>query len=148
MEVVHDLAQLEEKSGTLSWQQLTLPLSVVAAKSFAAASAELDSSIASVVVHAACYSHVSPLESCRHSHVRATHTDFWNCSRYWCACSFCARSTCDCIVLCAASTGSNSCCPLAAMVSVFGEGGGLVGERMRNTAQRSGGEGCYSARIH
>lgn len=33
----------------------TLPFSVVAAKSFAAASTELDSSIANVVVHASCY---------------------------------------------------------------------------------------------
>ena len=41
------------------------------------------------------------------------------------------------MVLCAASTGSNTCCPLAAMVSVF-EGGSvvMVGERMRITAQR------------
>lgn len=33
----------------------TLPFRVVAAKSFAAASTELDSSIANVVVHASCY---------------------------------------------------------------------------------------------
>jgi hypothetical protein len=34
------------------------------------------------------------------------HTDFWNCSRYWWAASFCARLADDAIMLCAASTGS------------------------------------------
>jgi hypothetical protein len=44
-------------------------------------------------------------------------TDFWNCSKYWCACSFWARFPADCIMLCAASTGSKPCCaPFAAML--------------------------------
>lgn len=54
VEVVYDLAL----SGTNHFHVLnerTLPFSVVAAKSFAAASTELDSSIANVVVHASCY---------------------------------------------------------------------------------------------
>ena len=36
------------------------------------------------------------------------HTDFWNFSRYSCACDFCDRSTLLCIVARAASTGVKS----------------------------------------
>lgn len=45
-----------------------------------------------------------------------SHTDFWNCSRNSCAWPFCVRSTLDCIVWRAASTGAKAWVPLAAMV--------------------------------
>jgi hypothetical protein len=64
-------------------------------------------------------------------------TDFWNCSRNWCACSFCARLPPDCIMLCAASTGSKLCTPFAAMVNrVWGRGG-----RARKRRARGDGDG-------
>lgn len=53
VKVVYDLAGLGREH-TATRDQRTLPLRVVAAKSFAAASTELDSSIARVVVHASC----------------------------------------------------------------------------------------------
>lgn len=94
----------------------TLPFSVVAANSLAAASADGDSSMASVVVHASCYAARQPG---LHVVCQLQHTDFWNCSRYWCACSFCALVACVCIMLCAASTGSKPACPpFAAMLVV------------------------------
>lgn len=37
--------------------------------------------------------------------------DFWNCSRYVCACPFCDRSTLLCIVASAESTGANPAWP-------------------------------------
>ena len=54
VKVVYNLAGLGRKHGHAPGDQRTLPLRVVAAKSFAAASTELDSSIARVVVHASC----------------------------------------------------------------------------------------------
>ena len=70
VEVVYDLPLLE---GTSSWMRRpTLPLSVVAANSLAAASAEFDSSIASVVVHASCYPFRQP--AC--SHVSLCHSTY------------------------------------------------------------------------
>jgi hypothetical protein len=54
------------------------------------------------------------------------HTDFWNCSRNSCAWPFCVRSTLDCMVWRAASTGAKAWVPLAAMV-----GCDLVGDLER-----------------
>ena len=54
VEVVYDLTVSGRKYLHMLGEH-TLPFSVVAAKSFAAASTELDSSIANVVVHASCY---------------------------------------------------------------------------------------------
>jgi hypothetical protein len=54
VEVVYDLAGLGRKHNDKQ-NEPTLPFNVVAANSFAAASTELDSSIANVVVHASCY---------------------------------------------------------------------------------------------
>lgn len=53
---------------TLQEQQPTFPLSVVAAKSLAAASAEFASSIASVVVHASSCDISAPHASCKCAH--------------------------------------------------------------------------------
>lgn len=57
------------------------------------------------------------------------HTDFWNCSKYWCACSFWARFPADCIMLCAASTGSKPCC--APFAAIFGRVGRWWGRKKR-----------------
>jgi hypothetical protein len=59
-------------------RQHTLPFSVVAANSFAAASAGGDSMIAIVVVHASCYGVLSAQSA---DPLPALRTDFWNCSR-------------------------------------------------------------------
>lgn len=60
VEVIYNLVPGQRRS-ILQLIKRTLPLSVVAANSFAAASAEFDSSMAIVVVHASCYGHlVSP----------------------------------------------------------------------------------------
>lgn len=56
-------------------------------------------------------------------------TDFWKCSRNWWACSFCARSAPDDMVLCAASTGAKTLCtPFAAMVGCPSRGEDWRGE--------------------
>lgn len=54
----------------------TLPFKVVAAKSFAAASTELDSSIANVVVHASCYDPIRQPGLPLSYFACAQHTDF------------------------------------------------------------------------
>ena len=77
MQIVYNLAVSVEKRQKVATR--TLPLSVVAAKSFAAASAEFDSSIAMVVVHASCYAF--PSAQIIHKPDHGRHTDFWNCSR-------------------------------------------------------------------
>jgi hypothetical protein len=104
----------------------TLPFNVVAANSLAAASAGGDSRIASVVVHASCYDAVLAQSA---FFMPLPHTDFWNCSKYWCACSFWVRFPADCIMLCAASTGSKPCC--APFAAILGRAGRWWGRKTR-----------------
>lgn len=64
----------------------TFPFKVVAANSFASAVASEADKIKCVVDQASGYSNVS-IENERIEHVLIRRTDFWNFSRYSCACA-------------------------------------------------------------
>lgn len=69
------------------YESLTFPLSVVAANSFASAAVSLVDRIECVVDHASGYINVSMIHYMDHK-LANQRTDFWNFSRYSCACDF------------------------------------------------------------
>ena len=68
-------------------ESLTFPFNVVAANSFASAVVSLVDRIECVVDHASGYINVSMIHYKTHK-IPNQRTDFWNFSRYMCACDF------------------------------------------------------------